>query len=128
MPNVRRLVTLADVDGPDDAVVSVSALHEAELDDGSRVLLLDDRGWGSSGRWADSSAERVREFTRTVVGPDEPPPGRSRADMAALHWDTLRRTMLRAGIVVDAAELARLPHDVLLSPRLLARLDPAAPG
>lgn len=45
MPAVTRLVTLAELHGATDAHLSVSARHEAVLDDGCRVLLLDDRGW-----------------------------------------------------------------------------------
>jgi hypothetical protein len=121
---VVRLVTVADLD--DGAVtaaqVSVSARHEAVLRDGSRVLLLDDRGWGSSGSWAETSVEDVRETTRMVVGPDEPPDDRSHEDMAAGHWAYLQRILEARGVVVDAAVLRRLPHYILLSRRLLARL------
>jgi hypothetical protein len=57
-----------------------------------------------------------------VVGPDAPPPGRSQQDMDALHWDFLQQIAQRQGVIVDAAELMRLPHDVVLSERLLARV------
>ncbi len=121
---VVRLVTVADLD--DGAVtaaqVSVSARHEAELDDGSRVLLLDDRGWGSSGSWTETSVEDVRETTRMVVGPDEPSEDHSHEDMAAGHWAYLQYILEARGVVVDAAVLRRLPHDILLSRRLLERL------
>lgn len=124
MAALRRLVTFADVD--DDAVtsgqVSVSARHEAELADGTRVLLLDDRGWGSSASWVDISADEIRETTRMVVGPDEPSDDHSHEDMAAGHWAALRDILRRHGIVVDATELRRLPHDILLSERLRAHL------
>jgi hypothetical protein len=124
MAAVTRLVTYADVDGVDTGQVSVSARHEAELDDGSRVLLLDDRGWGSTQPWAAASGADIRETARMVVGPDEPSVGRSHADMDADHWDVLGQVLRRAGVVVDAAELRRLPHDVELGPALLARLRP----
>lgn len=57
MVTVVGLVTLADF-GDDSSVnrVSVSAHHEAVLDDSRRLLLLDDRGWSSSGTWAQISA------------------------------------------------------------------------
>jgi hypothetical protein len=47
---VTRLVTFVDLrEGVGDArQLSVSARHEAELPDGRRVLLLDDRGWTAS--------------------------------------------------------------------------------
>jgi hypothetical protein len=125
MAAVQRLVTFADV--ADDVVspdqVSVLARHDAELDDGSRVLLLDDRGWGSSARWVETSADDIREATRMVVGPDEPFEDRSSEDMAADHWAHLHGILRRHGVAVDATELRQLPHDVLLSPRLLARLS-----
>lgn len=50
MSAVTRLLTFVDLgDRANDDATSVSARQEAELADGSRVLLLDDRGWGSSG-------------------------------------------------------------------------------
>ncbi len=44
---VARLMTFVDADDdvPDARQISVSARHEAVLDDGRRVLLMDDRGW-----------------------------------------------------------------------------------
>jgi hypothetical protein len=102
--------------------VSISARHELELPDGQRVLLLDDRGWGSSARWTDTTAEDVRTTTGVVVGPDEPSGDRTPVDMAAAHWATLADTVHRQGVAVDAGELARLPHDVVLDPAVLARL------
>jgi hypothetical protein len=132
MAAIRRLVTVADVDNDVVATkqVSVSARHEAELDDGNRILLLNDRGWSSSGTWTERSVEDVRETTRMVVGPDEPFGDRSHEDMAADHWAYLQRILQRQGVVVDASELRRLPHDILLSQRLLARIggDPDTAG
>jgi hypothetical protein len=122
---VVRLVTFLDVDdsaGPRQ--VSISARHEVELGDGRRVL-LDDRGWSGSGPpdiWARTSVEDVEFTARTVVGPDEPYGGRTYEDMAAGHWGQLAGTLRQQGIVADASELERLPHDVVLSERLLERL------
>ncbi len=65
MSAVTRLVTFVDVDKQADDRISVSARHEVELADGSRVLLLNDRGWGSSARWAATSAADIRETART---------------------------------------------------------------
>ena len=49
----------------------MSARHEAELVDGRRVLLLDDRGWSSSGNvsdiWALTSVEDIEKTARMVV-------------------------------------------------------------
>ncbi len=117
-----RLVTFVDVDDQMADTISVSARHEAELVDGRRVLLLNDRGWGSSQGWAETSVEEIQETTRVVVGPDEPFDDRSQEDMKADHWTFLHQIALRQGVAVDKAELRRLPHDVVLSQQVLARI------
>ena len=144
MAAVARLVTLVDVDGDvvDARSMSVSARHEVALVDGRRLVLLDGRGWGSSlGRswvdevpdgdswredvpniWAVTSVEDIEETARVVVGPDEPFDGRSQEDMEADHWAYLAEVLRQQGVVVDARELERLPHDIVLSERLLARV------
>lgn len=122
---VTRLVTSVDLGYADERQMSLSACHEAELTDGRRVLLLDDRGWDSSGPpdlWARTTAEDLADTARMVVGPDEPFGGRSHEDMDADHRAYLSAVLRRHGIVADARELQRLPHDVVLSERLLARL------
>jgi hypothetical protein len=129
---VVRLETLADMRHTGDRrSMSVSARHEAVLDDGTRVLLLDDRGWTGSLRgpgadtmdaWALQTEDEIAKTARDVVGPDEPYGDRSSEDMAAGHWDTLAGTLRAQGVIVDAADLRRLPHDVVLSDRLRARL------
>lgn len=129
---VTKLVTFVDLDDDtaDDRRISVSARHEAVLVDGRYVLLLDDRGWSAPDIWALTSVEDIVNTARTVVGPDEPFGGRSREDMEADHWARLTDVLRRQGIVVDALELKRLPHDVVLSERLLARVgqDPGHPA
>ncbi|MFI6743999.1 hypothetical protein ACIBI9_65000 [Nonomuraea sp. NPDC050451] len=122
MTAVARLVTFVDVDDQAADTVSVSARHEAELVDGTRVLLLHDRGWGSSQDWAATSVADVEETTRMVVGPDEPFSGRSQEDMEADHWASLQQIAQRQGVIVDAAALRQLPHDVVLSQQVLARI------
>lgn len=125
MSGVTRLVSFVDADNQADDRISVSARHEVELADGSRVLLLNDRGWCASGPpniWAATSVEDIQETTRMVVGPDEQFGDRSQEDMEADHWASLQQIAQRQGVVVDAAELRQLPHDVVLSPRLLARI------
>jgi hypothetical protein len=71
---VKRLVTYVDIaDDPSSArEISVALRHKLELTDGRQVLLLDDRGWGSTGEWTDRSAEDIGETSRMVVGPDAP--------------------------------------------------------
>jgi hypothetical protein len=129
---VVRLETLVDTrETGERRSMSVSARHEAVLDDASRVLLLDDRGWTGSLRgagaetmdaWALQTEDEIAKTARDVVGPDEPYGDRSSEDMAAGHWDTLAGTLRAQGVIVEAADLRRLPHDVVLSDRLRARL------
>jgi hypothetical protein len=129
---VRRLLTLVEVAGEaaDPRQMSVSARHEAVLADGRRLLLLGDRGWTSSGGrnadvWSTLSVEEVENTARTVVGPDEPFGGRSHEEMDADHWSYLADVLRQQGVFVDAAELQRLPHDVVLGARLLRRIGRA---
>lgn len=134
MTTVSRLVTFADIAdrSSQSDEVAVSLRHEAELTDGRRVLLLDDRGWGSTQSWAATSVEEVQETARMVVGPDEPPEGRSQEDMETVHWASLQQIAQQRGVAIDAAELRQLPHDIVLSERLLERigtgLDGGTPG
>jgi hypothetical protein len=124
--------------------MSVSARHEAVLADGRRLLLLGDRGWSSLPRifaredggvldrrssqedvpdiWAMTSVEEIEQTARAVVGPDEPFGERSQEDMEADHWAYLAGVLRQQGIIVDPEELKQLPHDVVLSQRLLARV------
>ena len=118
--------------------ISVSARHEAVLEDGSRLLLLDDRGWTEELRgagadriddpWALTSARDIVETARIVVGPDEPFGGRSQDDMDTDHWNALAENLRAQGVVADAGTLKQLPHDVELSDRLRARLGQSPGG
>ncbi len=72
--------------------------------------------------WAVTSVEDIEETARVVVGPDEPLQGRSQEEIEANHWAYLAGLLRQQRIVVDALELKRLPHDVVLSERLLARV------
>ena len=121
MADVTRLLTFVDLNDANPGF-SVSALHQAVLADGRRVVLLDDRGWVSSRPPAE--VEEVVRTSRVVVGPDEPFGGLSRAETEAGHWNTLTRTLSAHGVEVDARALAALPHDVELSDRLRALLNP----
>ena len=134
MAPVVRLVTVVDLDDRvlDDRRISVSARHEAVLPSGRRVLLLDDRGWSQSGPpniWALTSVDDLVKTARVVVGPDEPSGERSGADMETDHWAQLTEVLRRQGIQAEPSDLKRLPHDVVLSDRLLACVGSAAgPG
>ncbi|SDD97713.1 DinB family protein [Auraticoccus monumenti] len=117
---MSRLVTQAELAGEEpDAAVSLR--HELVLDTGYRVLLLDDRGW-AGGPWAHVTVAAVQETARVCVGPDEAFGEHTPESMAADHWAELAATARRQGVEVDAAALSVLPHDVLLSPRLLGVL------
>jgi hypothetical protein len=151
MGAVTRLVTLVDLaDGVGDTrQMALSARHEAVLLDGRRVLLLDDRGWTWSSLiavqageasdrdstreqqpdiWATTSVEDIEQTARMVVGPDEPTDGYSQDDTEQGHWRYLSDMLGQHGVVVDALDLRRLPHDVVLSERLLARIGHSATG
>jgi hypothetical protein len=147
---VRRLVTFVDLaeEVGDNRQMTFSARHEAVLVDGRRVLLLDDRGWtwssliavqaDASDRdstreqppdiWATTSVEDIEQTARMVVGPDEPSDGFSQEDAEQGHWAYLSDVLRQHGVVADALDLTRLPHDVVLSDRLLARVDRSATG
>lgn len=127
MVHVTRLVTFVEADDcvADPRQMSVSARHEAVLTSGGRVLLLADRGWSASGPpdiWAMTSVEEIADTARMVVGPDEPFGGRSQEKMEEDHWSSLAAVLRHQGVDVDAAELGRLPHDVVLGEQLLARI------
>jgi hypothetical protein len=139
MPRAVRLLTSADlVHSPEPHHFSVSARHEAVLDDGRRLLLLDDRGWSQTlhGQGANEIADGaalmterdIAETARVVVGPDEPFGGRSQGDMESDHWNELVERLRVQGILVEADELKRLPHVVVLSEPLRARLARASAG
>jgi hypothetical protein len=133
---VIRLETLADLrERADPRELSVAARHEAVLDDGRRVTLLDDRGWtealrgagvdATSDVWRTTSERHIAEMARVVVGPDEPFGGRTQREMEESHWSWLAEKLGAAGVLVDGAGLRRLPHEVVLSDRLRARLGRA---
>jgi hypothetical protein len=150
MSAVTRLVTFVDLaDGVGDTrQTAFSARHEAVLLDGRCVLLLDDRGWtwssliavqaGASDHdstreeqpdiWATTSVEDIEQTARMVVGPDEPTDGYSQEDAEQGHWAYLSDVLGQHGVLVDALDLRRLPHDVVLSERLLARVGHSATG
>lgn len=115
---VRGLLTLADLDDRDPHHCSVSVRHDAVLSDGRQVVLLDDRGWSSSQSVDGETIEEVERTARTVVGPDEPAAGETRAESEANHWTTLQSKLENAGVRTDDVDLKALPHEVMLSDRL----------
>lgn len=104
---VARLMTFVDADDevPDARQISVLARHQAVLDDGRRVLLMDDRGWSESGPpniWVETSVQDIVDTMRAVVGPDEPFGGCSHQDLEADHWAQLAGVLGGHGIAADA--------------------------
>jgi hypothetical protein len=75
-----------------------------------------------------TSVEDIERKARMVVGPDEPFDGSSQEDVEQGHWAYLSDVLRQHGVVVDALDLRRLPHDVVLSERLLARVGRSATG
>ena len=127
MRSVTHLVTVVELDdgtnGPRS--MSVSALHLAVLDDGTRRVLLDDRGWsagGPDGLWERMTTEEVTDTALTVVGPDEPDGDLTADQVTQAHWESLAERLRAQDVAVDGAELRRIPHEVELGQRLRARL------
>jgi hypothetical protein len=135
VPEIARLITFADAQdwpGQPAGQVSCSAILEAELADGRRIVLLDDRGWSEGLRvaggtappdqWSGLSREDLEETARTVVGPDEPVGGESQEDAARTHWSALAGVLRRHGVPASGDDLRSVPHVVVLSGRLLERI------
>jgi len=100
--------------------ISLSALHLAVLDDGRRLTLLDDRGWGESGPadiWKLTSVAEIESTARMVVGPDD-----DDARTVTAHWAHLATVLGTHGVHVDAGQLQLLPHDIELTAQVRARL------
>lgn len=72
--------------------------------------------------WVTTSVQDIADTALMVVGPDEAFGGRSQEDMEAEHWAQLTEVLRQQGIVANALDLQRRPHDVVLSDRLLARV------
>jgi hypothetical protein len=124
MTTVVHLETSIDLDGADNDPrrVSVSATLSAVLDDGRRITLLDDRGWGTTGLWETTTVGEIENTALTVVGPDEPVEGQSREEVAAAHWTHLAAVLGARGVVTGPDTLRTLPHAVVLSDRLRSRI------
>jgi hypothetical protein len=120
---VARLVTSADIDDRSGGQ-SIRARLDAELQDGMRITLLDDRGWSGSGGAAAFGryGEDVAETARMVVGPDGAYGEITQAEMDAGHWQFLADRLREHGVEIDGTELSALPHDVEVSERLQAQV------
>lgn len=119
---MSRLVTHLDIAAEESADVQISARLELEIGSASTPLLTD-RGWGLSGiEWSALTVEEVEKEARVVVGPDEPFGDRTEKDMQRDHWLHLASVAAQQGVSIAVSDLSRLPHDVVLSQRLIARL------
>jgi hypothetical protein len=112
---VTKLLTVTDIDDSNPGY-AVTAVHYAVLSDGRKLVLLDDRGWSANRVYG--TVEDIVRNAQTVVGPDAPWGGRTEAEMAKGHWNTLADTLANAEIEVGADALRELPHEVVLSDRL----------
>jgi len=121
---VRELVTKVDLmPDPHGDGLSFSACFVARAADGREVVVFDDRGWTASlgaadaDPWALMDAAVIEATARDVVGPDE-----DDEDAAERHWRWVAEILTEHGIAAEATHLERLPHEVVLSDRLVARL------
>ena len=130
MTSATKLVTIADLDynSPDKHRVSVSARLGLLLDDGSSVLLLDDRGFSTSQRWSEAAVDDIEENAFDVVGPDGVVEDQTAEEAVEEYWEYLSELLEQQDFDIDPAELRELPHEVRLSQRLLKRLGAATPG
>lgn len=124
---MARLVTTAELDTRTPfAPVSIRARLDLELDDGKRVLLLEDRGWSSSrpaSSWTIELVTEIEDTARMVVGPDAAYDDWTPEQIADGHWATISRIATSRGAVLSADELRGLRHDAVLGPQLRAFLE-----
>ena len=126
---------------------SVKLRHVARLADGREVLLLDDRGFGSTLGFAADTQEELDEMlaeaesiqdalkdattreelestARTCVGPDGPLPGQTWQEAVRGHNTWLADRLRAAGAAISVEDVARLPHDVVLDNALRQATEP----
>ena len=113
--------------------LSFSVAEFADLADGSRLTLHNERGFTSgvmtSGRgryrgdpWRFHTAESIRSGVLSTVLPDN-----DEEDPEQHPWAWLAELIGRHGITVDAESLKNVPYQVEFGERLLQRLNSAAP-
>jgi hypothetical protein len=95
-------------------------VHEfAELTDGRRLTLHEERGFTTSGQWRHLTLENLERDVRTTVLPDDD-------DTQDEHpWEWLAGLLHARGVHATAEELRLLPYGVEFSERLRARLEAA---
>jgi len=96
-------------------------VHEfADLDDGRRLTLHEERGFTTSGQWRYLTLENLERDVRTTVLPDDD-------DTQDEHpWEWLAGLLQSRGVEATAEELRLLPYHVEFSERLRARLEAEA--
>ena len=119
VPN-RLVVTVASDPGPHGTTGCVC--HLWAEDSLGRVLLLEDRGWGTSAAWSEVTEDSVVADSLLSTGPDEPWGGMTQDDATAFHYGELAQIAAHRGLVVTAEGLQALPIEVELSEELRARL------
>ncbi len=92
-------------------------VHEfAELADGRRLTLHEERGFTTSAPWRYLTLEHLERDVRTTVLPDED-------DTQDEHpWEWLAGLLHVHGVEATAEELRLLPYHVVFSERLRARV------
>ncbi len=92
-------------------------VHEfADLADGRRITLHEERGFTGSTMWRDLTLDDLERDVRTTVLPDDD-------DTQDEHpWEWLAELLHVRGVEATAEELRPLPYDVVFSERLRARL------
>ena len=93
-------------------------VHEfADLADGRRLTLHEERGFTTSGQWRYLTLEDLERDVRTTVLPDDD-------DTKDEHpWEWLATLLHARGVEATAEALRLLPYDVEFSERLRARLE-----
>jgi hypothetical protein len=96
-------------------------VHEfADLDDGRRLALHEERGFTTTGQWRYLTLENLERDVRTTVRPDEDDTGDEHP------WEWLAGLLQSPGVEATAEELQLLPYHVEFSERLRARLEAEA--
>ncbi len=92
-------------------------VHEfADLADGRRLTLHEERGFGTSAQWRYLTLEDLESAVRTTVLPDDD-------DTQDEHpWEWLAGLLHVHGVEATDEELRLLPYDVVFSERLRARV------
>lgn len=96
----------------------------ALLDNGGRVILHAERGYGgrssSADIWAQETVETITRNVLTTVLPDDD-------DTEEVHpWEWLAELARAHGIDVTADDLRQVPYEVVLTDRVVRRLSTSA--